>query len=757
MNIIKELKEKDLLSHIEFECGTNHYNAGSDTVRYKSCPICGNGDHFNVNTKGNYYNSFGNACGSGSIIDFHMNLNNVDMKTAIKELAEYYNFSFNSKEEAKNMTKELKAEPKVISEDKDWVYYDNNTKYNKWDRMWFDMPTNNNDYTENELNIMNEAMAVYEESNNDFAIYEQELRNQNKKPELENADKNIISKTDLNQLFNDYITKQNDTNIDYFISRLLNNYKYTDNEIVSNFERLLEKHKFMTVNPLDLFSDNKELLPIPNYIKDYENVIPILEDGTIVNCILRGNKELDQKIKSNDKMKLNKTMNLKGLPVKLFNADYLKQNKQEIYITEGIFDCLSLECLGYNSICLNSVNMYNKLIEAIKANIDTCQNTKFVLCLDNDKKGIEVSNKLKELLNELNIKNVGFSFNCDNEDIKDINDYYLKDLAGLKQDLEYLFKPKTIKSYLNTFRKNQISNKYRSVISTGFDKLDTSLNGGFYSGLYVIGAISSLGKTALTLQIADNIARSKQHVLFFSLEMPTDELISRSLSRKMFVNNKCKEVGTMRVLNGYLDNVQNEFENAFTEYANNEAEYLSIIEGNFSFDIDSICDYVYKFVLNNEIKPVVFVDYLQIIKASKNDKFSSEKEKIDNIVVKLKMLSRDCNIPVMVVSSFNRESYESPVSYACFKESGGIEYTADFVLGLQLTILDQIQCDKNDKNKINKKLQIDNAKAGINGMREVTLKILKNRNGESNTKVDFRFYAKNNLFEECTIRKDLDF
>src|SRR5690606_222457 len=74
-------------------------------------------------------------------------------------------------------------------------------------------------------------------------------------------------------------------------------------------------------------------------------------------------------------------------------------------------------------------------------------------------------------------------------------------------------------------------NMNTSGISTGFDNLDQSLGGGLYAGLYTLGAISSLGKTTLALQIADNIAANGYEVIFFSLEMALAEVLAKSFSR----------------------------------------------------------------------------------------------------------------------------------------------------------------------------------------------------------------------------------
>mgnify|MGYP000479522315 CR=1 FL=1 len=78
---------------------------------------------------------------------------------------------------------------------------------------------------------------------------------------------------------------------------------------------------------------------------------------------------------------------------------------------------------------------------------------------------------------------------------------------------------------LNTYIQNQAKTPR---LSTGFSSLDQALDGGLYDGLYVLGAVSSLGKTAFCMQIADALARQSQDVLIFSLEMTAFELMARS-------------------------------------------------------------------------------------------------------------------------------------------------------------------------------------------------------------------------------------
>ncbi len=64
-------------------------------------------------------------------------------------------------------------------------------------------------------------------------------------------------------------------------------------------------------------------------------------------------------------------------------------------------------------------------------------------------------------------------------------------------------------------------------LPTGFDELDKHLNGGLYSGqLIAIGARSSVGKTSFAVSLARTMIERNKRILFFSLEMSADDIIS---------------------------------------------------------------------------------------------------------------------------------------------------------------------------------------------------------------------------------------
>ena len=96
-------------------------------------------------------------------------------------------------------------------------------------------------------------------------------------------------------------------------------------------------------------------------------------------------------------------------------------------------------------------------------------------------------------------------------------------------------------------------------------------------------------------------------------------------------------------------------------------------------------------------KPVVFVDYLQIIAPA--DVHATDKQNTDINTFELKEISRDYGIPVFAISSFNRENYLEPVSMTSFKESGAVEYSSDVLFGLQYAGMEYIEGDTDKKRR----------------------------------------------------------
>lgn len=229
-------------------------------------------------------------------------------------------------------------------------------------------------------------------------------------------------------------------------------------------------------------------------------------------------------------------------------------------------------------------------------------------------------------------------------------------------------------------------------IPTGLKGLDKALAGGLFPVLYVMGAISSLGKTSLAVQLADTVARGGRPVIYVSLEMAKRELRAKSISRLMYRAGPSRAYTSTEILypatrqsKDFTEELElaKALEQAKAEYSQHEGSNLYYLTGIGSIKTNEISRLVQHFIATHpeELRPVVFVDYLQILAAE--DPHETDKQRIDEAVVTLKRLSAGLRIPVFVISSFNRDNYTSPVTETAFKESGAVEYSADVLLGLQ--------------------------------------------------------------------------
>ena len=136
---------------------------------------------------------------------------------------------------------------------------------------------------------------------------------------------------------------------------------------------------------------------------------------------------------------------------------------------------------------------------------------------------------------------------------------------------------------------------------------------------------------------------------------------------------------------------------------------------------------------------------MQILQPAETVQRQSTKEVIDNTITELKRISRDLDLTVFVVSSVNRTNYMQPIDFESLKESGGIEYTADVVWGLQLQCLNE-ELFTQDKKIKEKRARIKQAKA--ENPRKIELVCLKNRYGIANYSCYFEYYPAADLFKE---------
>lgn len=457
-----------------------------------------------------------------------------------------------------------------------------------------------------------------------------------------------------------------------------------------------------------------------------------------------------------------KKLKVKGSerPIWTFNHKALDTAEQPIFIVEGEIDAMSIVEVGGEAVGIGSTAFVKGFIELCK---EKRPEQTFIISLDNDKAGTEAAAKLEKAFKDMNI--TSYRFNpC--EDYKDPNEALQKDRTNFGKTVRAVTSAAlrgTLSEYIEEYEQNKLREKYiqnsaashlqefvdgiassvdTPYIPTGFPKLDNALDGGLYEGLYFVGAISSLGKTTLCLQLMDQIAKNGNDVIIFSLEMARTELMAKSISRITLTKTiaeggNTRDAKTTRGITvgkryaHYSELEKNLIKNSVIEYGE-YAEHIFIHEGIGSIGVKEIREAISTHIMCTGNKPVVLIDYIQLLAPA--DVRATDKQNTDNAVLELKRISRDFKIPLIGISSFNRQNYSEAVTMAAFKESGAIEYTSDVLIGLQL------------KGAGEKDFKVTEEKR--KDPREIELIILKNRNGAIRDKIPYEYHPKFNYFEE---------
>ena len=435
-----------------------------------------------------------------------------------------------------------------------------------------------------------------------------------------------------------------------------------------------------------------------------------------------------------------------------------------LYIVEGAIDAMSIAEAGGRAIALNSATNWRKFVEQIGSNgryIEILhQLPVIIIALDNDSKGQKATAELIDALSNIKVNGRSLPYVCYNPsgNYKDPNEALVKDREGFINAVEYgmnasleelkaaneraAYVQTSAYYHVQTLLSEVEENRRKRPISTGFKRLDDAFEGGLREGLYFLGAISSLGKTTFVMQIADQIAKSGTDVLIFSLEMKRTELMSKSISR-LTMQHILENGGDTRnaktsvgIIGGWRYEKYSQEElvlisDAIGDYST-FAEHIYIHEGVGNIGAAEVRKIVEQHITVTGHIPVVVIDYMQIL--APIDTKATDKQNTDWTVVALKRMSRDNKVPVIGISSFNRDNYNNPVNMASFKESGAIEYSSDILIGLQYEGVGakDFNADKAIKQTPQK----------------IELKILKNRNGSKGQVIPYKFYPMFNLFME---------
>lgn len=475
-----------------------------------------------------------------------------------------------------------------------------------------------------------------------------------------------------------------------------------------------------------------------------------------------------------------KYMNPKGVEGILFNADALYADAP-CFIVESDLCAISIEQEGGKAVALAGTGGQQRLINQIRAQAPTAP--MLVVALDNDEAGSRSAASLIAELKKLGLPVLQANISGD---LKDPNELLASDPAALRANISAVLQQIKERAEAEERLQQQLEEQARAdylatnttglldafidgihasastpAVPTGFPDLDRRLDGGLYEGLYILGAISSLGKTTFVHQMADQIAKGGHDILYFSLEMASFELIAKSISRLTYTISRSKDgtadlaKTTRGILAGkkwerYNEDELSVIQEAVSEYEKDYSSHFWIKQGIGDIGVEQIRAEVERHVKYTGHRPVVIIDYIQIV--APPDVRASDKQNTDKNVLELKRLSRDQKIPIVCISSLNRDNYMQPISMQGFKESGAIEYGSDVLIGLQHEGMDYKdgEKDKDRENRIREMRKKNEELKSSGHPIRVELKILKNRNGVIGDPIPYLFTARYNHFSEAT-------
>ncbi len=580
-----------------------------------------------------------------------------------------------------------------------------------------------------------------------------------------------INKKNLTEYFRkQYYEKDNTKAKEYFKTRGLSE------DIQERY--LLSYGRYYT----DVIENDNELKGIHNAYDNFKGVyyIPYINYKGFITYFMSG---LEHRLEQPRKVKYLKPK--QPIKTELFNERYIMNEEEIIFITEGEIDALSIEDQNekYKALALGGIGQ-TRLEDLIEYKKEQIKRTCFILATDNDESGQKAREDLKKILDKHKLIYVDYW-----EDVVKKNDN-LEKIAGSTKDVnEQLTKDKTLfmdaletsynltmekkyeeqdkledekkerlnkklaTYYLPSFIDNLTSNKYKTI-SSGSKELDKALEGGFFkqSTNYILGA-PSVGKTTYALNLVENFLQDN-YVMYFSLEMSKDQIISKIISRNTINNMDAMrhnlKLSSNEILRNYNDPIINGIVKDTTIKLEDKLNHL-IIETFTSQELATEENIIKRVEDVKEIigqTPIIFIDYIQLLDAEDN---TDEYNLLKRVTRQLKDYAIDNDTMIFLLTASNRNSNkEGKVDMYSGRGSSSLEYGGDVVISINFTdvvIPDYKPYKDRNKQTKYKKVEYDETKLKAEDPRRVTITIEKNRYGKVGEMVHYYFNARQNDFK----------
>lgn len=270
------------------------------------------------------------------------------------------------------------------------------------------------------------------------------------------------------------------------------------------------------------------------------------------------------------------------------------------------------------------------------------------------------------------------------DDVVDKSTSSLITLSNRKQAGSVIPIKKVVDTEILKLRERIESGLQISGISSGYPILDSFCSGFKPGDMVVLAGRPGMGKTSFALNMAIEIARKNNNVLFFSLEMPANQLVNRIIATECSVNAKNLltgkfEQGEINRLWAGIDGVSK------LPIFIDETSKLTVSDlRSKAKKLDSELKKTPNFLRKNNKLDCIFVDYLQLM--SSNVFRDDRVRQVEDISRNIKLFAKDLGIPIVALAQLNRKVEERSGAkipmLSDLKDSGAIEQDADMVMFL---------------------------------------------------------------------------
>ncbi len=312
---------------------------------------------------------------------------------------------------------------------------------------------------------------------------------------------------------------------------------------------------------------------------------------------------------------------------------------------KAVDDSIILEILSANPITNTAAYVREIKDASVKRDLATLATTIKKVAIEEDVTSNEALNTIQGELYKI-------STDSSTSELKDMNTVSTDTMAYIR-------------------KMKELGNQHLIGETTGFDALDKRTTGFNEGDLIIIAARPAMGKTALVLNMALKNVEAGKGVIFFSLEMPAEQLFLRMLAAKT-------SIPLQNLRKGDLDD--NQWTNLSGAVNDLESKKLFVDDGG-SVNINQLRARVRKLAQNEDNNiSLVIIDYLQLMQGTGT---KDRHQEVSDISRGLKMLAREMKIPIIALSQLNRGLENRPDKrpmLSDLRESGAIEQDADIIM-----------------------------------------------------------------------------